>query len=243
MPQIEDLPPSSRHQMRAQRGEQPTPAARSRRVAARCWKSSPPSASAGMTSAPPAPAPRADRAEPAGRRRPSGRSQASLHAEYGRPQPRVAAPRAGPGLARSARPRRAPAGGPRRGSARNPRLPAAAVELTNRLATTRRRGRLRPCARRARSPKSSRDRCPIELIVWIYSDEVFLTIDCYRRLRKVIWRLPRRHLSSRRISTGPARSDATDRSRGGAASGGPPGNSRGCRVPPGGRATVEGNCV
>ena len=69
------------------------PPFRSRRGVARCWKSSPRSASAATTSRrrPPAPPPRAiapSLPAPAPQPRPA---QTGLHAEYGRPQPRVAA--------------------------------------------------------------------------------------------------------------------------------------------------------
>jgi cell division protein FtsZ len=92
MPQIEDLPPVVQHQMRIHRGEQPTPAVpvetRRRSLLEKL-------AAFGISrhdEAPPAEAPRANPPSlpaPAPQRPP----QSALHAEYGRPQPRVAAPR------------------------------------------------------------------------------------------------------------------------------------------------------
>jgi cell division protein FtsZ len=93
MPQIEDLPPVVQHQIRAHRGEQPAPATqvetRRRSLLEKLAAfginrheeapvSAPPARPAAPSLPPPAPV------------RPS---QPAVHAEYGRPQPRVSAPR------------------------------------------------------------------------------------------------------------------------------------------------------
>ena len=93
MPQIEDLPPVVQHQMRVQRGEQPTPAVQ---VETRRRSLLEKLAAFGISRhdepAPaPAPAPRA--IQPSLPPPPPRPAQTGLHAEYGRPQPRVAAAR------------------------------------------------------------------------------------------------------------------------------------------------------
>jgi cell division protein FtsZ len=101
MPQIEDLPPVVQQQMRVHRGEQPAPAVqvetRRRSLLEKLAAfginrhedappvAQPPRAPAHNLQAPSLPLP-----APAPQQRPS---QTALHAEYGRPQPRVAAPR------------------------------------------------------------------------------------------------------------------------------------------------------
>ncbi len=93
MPQIEDLPPVVQHQMRVQRGEQPTPAVQ---VETRRRSLLEKLAAFGISRhdepAPaPAPAPRA--IQPSLPPPPPRPAQTGLHAEYGRPQPRAAAAR------------------------------------------------------------------------------------------------------------------------------------------------------
>jgi cell division protein FtsZ len=96
MPQIEDLPPVVQHQMRVQRGEQPTPAVQ---VETRRRSLLEKLAAFGISrhdEPPPAQTPRPPIAPslPAPPQRPN---QAALHAEYGRPQPRGVAPRSAQG--------------------------------------------------------------------------------------------------------------------------------------------------
>ncbi|WP_158817041.1 cell division protein FtsZ [Methylocapsa sp. S129] len=92
MPQIEDLPPVVQQQMRVHRGEQAAPAVQ---VETRRRSLLEKLAAFGISrhdEAPPAQAPRAippSLPAPA----PQRPAQTALHAEYGRPQPRVAAPR------------------------------------------------------------------------------------------------------------------------------------------------------
>jgi cell division protein FtsZ len=92
MPQIEDLPPVVQQQIRAHRGEQPTPAVQ---VETRRRSLLEKLAAFGISrhdEAPPTPAPRSTAPSlpaPA----PQRLAQPALHAEYGRPQPRVAPPR------------------------------------------------------------------------------------------------------------------------------------------------------
>jgi cell division protein FtsZ len=92
MPQIEDLPPVVQQQMRAHRGELPAPAAQ---VETRRRSLLEKLAAFGISrhdETPPAPAHRpAPPSLPAPA--PQRPAQTALHAEYGRPQPRVAAPR------------------------------------------------------------------------------------------------------------------------------------------------------
>ena len=133
MPQIEDLPPVVQQQIRVHRGEQSAPAVQ---VETRRRSLLEKLAAFGISRHDEAAAgcPRRARSRRAcRRRRPSQRPAQStvLHADYGRPQPRVAPPRARSGFARSARPGGGKAGGARRRSARNSRVSAPAIELTN----------------------------------------------------------------------------------------------------------------
>jgi cell division protein FtsZ len=92
MPQIEDLPPVVQQQIRVHRGEQSAPAVQ---VETRRRSLLEKLAAFGISrhdDAPPAPAPRAIAPSlPAPQQRPS--QSTVLHADYGRPQPRVAPPR------------------------------------------------------------------------------------------------------------------------------------------------------